>query len=132
MASYTVYLNVQDVQKLAKLLSGDELVARPWRDGMTKLASSGGIAAQRGAPVATGKLQGKIRTKVQQRPFPLWIAIRNQARNPKSQYPYPRLLAFRPKFHHQDWLINAVMPVFNGAGQMLDQIGAAIARKWSQ
>lgn len=123
-------IEVQGLKALQRLLSPPEnLYAEPWAKGMRSLGSQAGLAAQRGAPVRTGMLQGRIRTAVQNRPFPTWIAIRNQAR--RKGYPYPRLLAFSPKHGHRDWLINAVGPVFRNAGSALGRIGDEIARRWA-
>lgn len=105
-----------------------------------------GLTAQQRAPKRTGYLQMRIRTAVQPAVFPTWIAIRNYARAKGSMkarrtgtllgaagggYPYPRLLEFSPKHHHQFWLRNSVDAIWRTRAEpVLEQIGAAIAQKW--
>ena len=130
----TIEVSIQGLREIQRLLATSQWYSEPWREGMTTFASRAGLAAQHGAPVGTGAhagyLQARIRTAVQKRDFPTWIAIRNQAR--RRGFPYPRLLAFSPKHHHRDWLIKAVGPVIGDAGRVLQTIGAAIARNWSK
>ena len=127
----TVTVELEDLTALRRILRGDTLYGEPWRDGMLALSSRSGLAAQRGAPVRSGKLQGSIRARVQKSKFPTWIAVRVSARNKSAKRnPYPRYLAFAGKFHHKDWLIKAVGPVWAGAERVLERIGAAIEAKW--
>ena len=126
-------IELEGLSALRRLLEPPEnLYAKPWEEGMDKLASMGGLAAQRSAPLATGKLQGSIRTRVQKKPFPTWIAIRVGARARKTRYPYPRLLAFSQKHGHKDWLLKAVQPVWRGAEDVLRKAGDIIARRWAR
>ena len=63
-----IIINPEDWRALQRLLTPPEhLYAEPWRNGMSELATKGGLAAQRGAPAETGKLQGSIRAMVPQR-----------------------------------------------------------------
>lgn len=129
-------IEVKNLNETRKFLASRNWLDQSWRRGLEGFASRAGLAAQRGAPVQTGHLQGKIRTAVQKKSFPTWIAIRSRAvtrsRAYPSGYPYPRLLAFSAKHGHKDWLINAVRPIWNSAGDALNKIGADIARNWSR
>ena len=125
-----IEIHVEGLAQLIKVLTPPEnLYAGPWARGMRALGTQAGLAAQRGAPVDTGYLQSRIRTAVQNRPFPTWIAIRSRAQ--RRGYPYPRLLAFSPKHGHRDWLINALKPVIAGSEHVLNRIAQEIERKWS-
>lgn len=125
-----VTLHIEGMRELVALCKSQDWYAKPWRKGMEKIGSQSGLAAQKGAPVRTGYLQSTIRTAVQQKPFPTWIAIRNRAVN--KGYPYPRLLAFSPEHHHQNWLINAVLGIWRRSETVLNQIGEEIQRNWSR
>ena len=135
MAGLTIDVSIEGLRSLQKMLATRDWYAKPWHDGMTTLASKAGLAAQKGAPVATGYLQSRIRTAVQKKPFPTWIAIRNQARRRRKGggggYPYPRLLAFSPKHHHRDWLIKAVQSIWK-SDSTLNAIAKDIAREWGR
>lgn len=128
-------VHIEGLRELRRLLTpARNLYAKPWSDGMRDLASRGGLAAQRGAPVGTGNLQSRIRTAVQRSPFPSWIAIRNRAVRRSRAYPqgfpYPRLLAFSAKHGHKNWLMRAVMPVWGRAEATLNRAGNEIAKRW--
>ena len=127
--TFSFEVDMIGLAELRRLMTGNELYAGPWRSGMTRLASQAGLSAQHGAPVATGKLQGSIRAAVQNRPFPLWAAVRVRAR--RRGYPYPRLLEFSPKHQHREWFLRALRTVWAGADTVLNDIGAQIARKWA-
>lgn len=121
-----------ELPALRRLLRPPEtLYGAPWRHGIDELASRGGLAAQRGAPFRTGKLQAAMRTRVQRKPFPEWIGIYTYARS-ASRYPYPRLLAFSWKHGHRDWLLRALQPVWGRVEETLKRIANDIGNTWSR
>lgn len=137
-----IILTIEGLNKLRRRLSPPEsLYAQPWRDGMTEIAEAMQTAAVRAAPVRTGKLRDSIRTVIQRKPFPQWIATRVKARGPlrmskkkgkRGRYPYPKLLEFSKRHGHFGWLRNSVGPVIEGAERELDKIGARIADAWGR
>ena len=120
---------VKGLRELQKLLTGQALYAKPWRDGMEDIAFLSGQRARARAPQRRGSLRGSIEVRVQKRPFPTWLAVRVRAR--RKSYPYPRLLEYSAKYHHKGWLRSAIDPVWRDVGQVLARIGADIARKWA-
>lgn len=85
-------------------------------------------AAQRAAPKRTGRLRAGLSYRVNDKPAPRWVVVKSGAAN--RGYPYPRLLEFSSKHHHQNWLLNAIQ---GAKGQISSAARGAlveIERKW--
>lgn len=143
------FVTIKGLKELKyKLQNADEMTAGPWKRAMTEIADAGYAAILNSAPQRTGRLKSKIFVKVQQKPFPLWVAIRargvakwdkknlrkSRSRNryPRG-FPYPRLLEFSPKHGHAGWFYKRIAPaVQSKADSALATAGREIAEKWGK
>lgn len=111
------------IDGLAKLKrnTNEELLVLPWATAMRNMAAAGLRAAKSAAPVGPsftghvgGMTAGKLRTRVQARPLPLWVVIETTAVRPWSghgNYAYAKRVEWDPKLRHVGWLREAVFSV---------------------
>ena len=125
---------VAGLNELLRLIEPpSNLYGEPWREGMMALARKGEIAAKFAAPVKTGWLKSHIRGVVQRKPMPKWVAIRSRGTNPHRRgYPYPRLLEFSPKHHHQGWFSGVKETIIAQVDAALSQISRGILERWTR
>ncbi len=136
----TQTVTLEGLQALRKLLNPpDELLAAPWKGAMASLVDFGAMFGRTQAPKGrTGKLQRNIKPKVQNKPLPMWAAVRSRGTRKRSKtyprgYPYPRLLNYSPKHGHEGWFDRGVIePVIGKADLVLAQAATEIARKWER
>jgi hypothetical protein len=113
-------LKIDGLAKLKKNTT-EELLVLPWATAMRNMAEEGLRAAKAAAPVGPsytghvgGNTLGKLRTRVQARPLPLWARIETTAVRAWSghgNYSYAKRVEWDPKLRHVDWLKNAVISV---------------------
>jgi len=128
-----ITIKIEGLDDLRRLLRGDELYVKPWREGMQKIGELAQRLAQDGAPVKTGALRKSIRARVAKKGFPKSIRVIVYKRGPAKygRYPYPKVLEYGRKWGHYYWLHDILRPLGNAVGPVLDRIGAEIARKWA-
>ncbi len=115
----------------------DDLIAAPWRGAMTDLAQSGAAAGVSAGPGRSGRLRSRIYARVQQKPFPMWAAVRSRGSRRSKAYPkgfaYPRLLEYSQKHGHAGWFSRAVEPRLIGAAEgALATAASEVERRWSR
>lgn len=154
--NYTV--RVLGMKELLHILTPPtNLYGQPWKQGMEGLARYGKSVAEQVAPIGgpgdhgrghPGFLKRHLKGAVQKSPLPKWVAIRSRgvrtaqfsqliakrkttSRWPRG-YPYPRLLEFSPKHHHQGWFEKIRGPIQGFADKVLSQISVGILERWSR
>lgn len=124
-------LEVKGLRQLQQQLKGNDLYAEPWKNLLGAVGQRGENLAASNAPRGrTGALEAKIKHRVQQKPFPQWVAIRSYARRKTKKYPrgflYPRLLNFSQKHGHLGWFTSPLRRLQTVAGPLLQQAAREI------
>lgn len=130
---YRVKLDGLDA--LRRKLEGQEMLAKPLRDGMNEAARVARDAIRAGAPRGkTGQLQAKLSYSVQQRPIPSWAKVTSKARRRSARYPsgysYGGRLAFDPRSRHRDWMLRGFESAAGRIQAVVNRIGDAIEQRW--
>lgn len=135
MPPIKMQVQVQGLDKLRHNAELQELVAPAFHAAMEEIGRIGLTAARGAAPVgATGNLQAKMRTRMQARPIPLWVAIETTATRASAKYPrysYPTRIEYDPKLHHVNWLVGGIKSVFGRFEGALETAARAIESRWS-
>lgn len=128
-------VQVQGLDRLRHNAELQELVGPAFHAAMEEIARIGLTAARGVAPVgATGNLQAKMRTRMQARPIPLWVAIETTATRSSAKYPrypYPKRLEYDPALHHANWLVGGIKGVFGRFEAALQTAARAIESRWT-
>lgn len=151
--TFNITVKVTGLKELLRVIDPPtNLYGEPWKAGMVSLAQRGESLEKATAPYRTGYLQRHIKGVVQKSPLPKWVAIRSRGVSQQAKYgktgrrlkatkilrtakypkgfPYPRLLEFSPKHHHQGWFSNVRGAIASGLDATLSQISTGIIRKW--
>lgn len=141
MAAKGEFAYIEGLASLRRLLKppSDELVNEPWRDAMTELADTGAEAGRSRGPHRSGLMTsaGKLYARVQNKPFPMWAAVRSRAKRKSRKYPrgysYPTLLEYSSKYGHAGWFTSAVEPRLVGAAEgALAKAASEVERRWGR
>jgi hypothetical protein len=122
-----------------------QIYGPPVKDAMKEIGEEGEKRGRAAAPVAGGALRGSIIHRVQDKPLPLWVAVRATAkarsgavakrqsraalagtqRLRRVSYSYPRRLEYDASRGHEGWLRRAI----GGLGGAVQQTLSTAARK---
>lgn len=136
-------LQVQGLKELRRAVTDNALLVAPWHAAMGEMGQEGLDAAKRAAPVGPsftghigGNTAGKLRSRMQAKPMPLWVAIETTAVRPwagHGNYAYTKRVEWDARLRHQHWLRDAVSSAqgrfasaLNGAATRIEAAWAAI------
>ena len=125
-------LTIPKLKGIIRLLKSHEMLAEPLRDAMEEVGRYGYSQAIVNAPFASGRTINQMRYRVQQKPIPLWVAVKTTAVNPKTRYSYPRRLNYDRRSKHRAWFDRAIQATERVWPHVLQRATREIARRWAR
>ena len=125
MVASEYQIKLEGADELIRKLESESLIGKPIRRLFSKVGIQGKNAAKSSAPLATGRLNASITTRMSGKQVPTFIAVRVGAVNPRG-YSYPRLLEFSPRHGHREWLLRAFRGAIGGLVGFMHETAGAI------
>ncbi|MCC7372526.1 MAG: hypothetical protein IT306_29200 [Chloroflexi bacterium] len=129
----SITVSIDRWKELSAKLKSDELLAGPWTAAMQQVASIGLRAWQGASPVASGRMRASMKSKVQAKPVPRWVAFRTSATRSSKRYKryrYPGRQEYDPKSRNKGRLKKALDGVMGQIQGVLGTAAKAIEAKW--
>ena len=143
-----ITIELSGLNKTIAKLAANELYYRPIKVALKEIGTIALAVARSDAPEGkTGRLKGRLRSKVNTGPAPRYAVVKTDAafrasrprsrggsgaRGGKSWYPYPysRRLEFDPKSPHRDWLKGAIDRARGRISSALSTAARVIESEW--
>lgn len=124
-------VQVEGLAELRAKLDPKSLYWQPLKDTLDELGRNAALAARTSAGgfARTGLMAASNTHEVNAVPVPLWVVVRNEATS-KSGRRYPWILEFDGRFHHKNWLLNAIKQVQATAPAAVQRAVAKIKSNW--
>lgn len=131
MATFSV--EIPNLRRIQARLDPEGLYWGPMKTALDELGKIGAGDARASASrfARTGTLAGGITHKVNAAPAPRWVAITTDATSRTGQR-YPWILEFDAKYHHKNWLRDAIRRAQNQAASVLGKAVREIESNWGR
>ena len=128
----TVHIDIRNDRELTRMLSGNNLLAGPWTQGMKEAGALGLKVSEGGAPVGlTGNLKASGRVTLHSAPVPLWAKVEFTAKR-EGGVSYGYILDAGARWGHKGWLSDVPRLINAQVVAILSRVAKNIERVWGR